>query len=279
MSPQQKVLFISQEIFPYLPSSPLADYANLLPRKIQEAGYEVRLFTPKYGNINERRNQLHEVIRLSGLNLIIDDTDHPLVIKVATMQSSRAQVYFIDNDDYFNRHLDKSGILETTSNAEENDERTIFFVRGTAETVKKLRWDPVIIHCTGWITSLTPVYLKRVYNDDPAFKKAKVIYTLFDDAATFPGPMNPAMYKKIKADGISDRQLTAIKSKDIDYIALNKLAIDHADAIVVGSENVNPELIEYAKATGKPMLDYAGPLDQTAPAYVEFYSSLLNPAK
>ncbi len=274
---QQKVLFVSQEILPYLPSTPMSEYCNHLPRKIQESGYEVRLFTPKYGNINERRNQLHEVIRLSGMNLIIDDTDHPLIIKVATLQSSRTQVYFIDNDDYFERHPSQE--LETVSGADENDERIIFFVRGVAETVKKLRWDPVIIHCTGWVSALTPVYLKRVYNDEPAFKRAKIVYTLFDDAGTLPENLNPAMVKKMKADGITDRYLGSIKNKDIDHKALNKLAMDFADAIVQGSENIDPELLEYAKATGKPFLPYSGDLDASAPAYVEFYASLLNPTK
>ena len=177
---QPKMLFISQEVTPYLPAGPLADLSNTLPRLAQEAGYEVRLFMPKYGNINERRNQLHEVIRLSGINIVIDDTDHPLIIKVATMQSTRAQVYFIDNDDYFERH--PSPQLETVSHADENGERTVFFVRGVAETTKKLRWDPVVINCSGWITALMAPYLKRVYNDDPVFRKAKVVYILTNDA-------------------------------------------------------------------------------------------------
>ena len=274
---QQKVLFISQEIMPYLPSSPMSEYCNHLPRKIQEGGYEVRLFTPKYGNINERRNQLHEVIRLSGMNLIIDDTDHPLVIKVATLQASRTQVYFIDNDDYFERHPTKA--LETVTGADENDERSIFFVRGVAETLKKLRWDPVVIHCTGWVTALMPVYLKRVYSDEPVFKRAKIVYTLFDDVHTLPQKFNPDLIKKLKADGISSRFVGSLRNCDIDHKALNKIAIDFADAIVQGSKNVNPELIEYAKASEKPFLPYAGPLDESAPAYVEFYASLHTPAK
>lgn len=274
---QQKVLFVSQEILPYLPSTPLSEYCNRLPRVIQDSGYEVRLFSPKYGNINERRNQLHEVIRLSGLNIIIDDTDHPLVIKVATLQSSRTQVYFIDNDDYFNRH--PSSELETVSAAEENDERAIFFVRGVAETVKKLRWDPVIIQCTGWVTSLMPIYLKRVYNDDPAFKKAKVIYTLFDDAATLPQNFNADLIKKLKADGITARYVSSLKNVEPDHKVLNKLAMDFADAIVQGSEGIDPELIEYAKATGKPFLEYPGEPEDAKSAYAEFYASLLNPAK
>ncbi len=276
---QQKVLFVSQEIMPYLPSTPLSEYCNHLPRKIQESGYEVRLFTPKYGCINERRNQLHEVIRLSGMNLIIDDTDHPLVIKVATLQSSRSQVYFIDNDDYFDRHPSTDKLLETMTDAEQNDARSIFFVRGVAETVKKLRWDPVIIQCTGWVTALTPIYLKRVYNDEPIYKKAIIIYTLFDDADTLPADLNPDLVKKLKTDGINARHLGSLKNTDINHKALNKLAIDFADAIIQGSENIDPELIEYARASGKPFLAYPGPIDTSAPAYAEFYAKLLNPAK
>lgn len=275
---QPKVLFISQEIKPYLPSTPMADFSNSLPRQVQEHGYEVRLFTPKYGNVNERRNQLHEVIRLSGINIIIDDTDHPLIIKVGTLQSSRTQVYFIDNDDYFDRH--PSPELETMSKPEENDERAIFFVRGVAETVKKLRWDPVIIHCTGWITAIMPAYLKRVYNDDHGLKHAKIVYTLFDDEATFPEPISSTLFKKMKADGITDRWLGSIKNKEINHMALNKLGMDMCDAIVQGSPNVNPELIEYAKATGKPFLEYPGPASETGKIYADFYTSLhKKPAK
>lgn len=270
---QPKMLFISQEVTPYLPANPLSTYCNALPRKACEAGYEVRLFMPKYGGINERRNQLHEVIRLSGMNIVIDDTDHPLIIKVATMQSTRTQVYFIDNDDYFERH--PSAGLEIVSNADENGERTVFFVRGVAETVKKLRWDPVIINCTGWISSLMPVYLKRVYNDDPSFRKAKIVYHLFNDSESFPAPFVARTYKQIRADGITDRFLSAIKNKEIDHLALNKLAMDHADAIVAGSGDVAPELLDYARATGKPFLEFPGEPDQNGAAYADFFASIL----
>lgn len=272
---QQKVLFISQEITPYLPANAISSLCRALPEQTQSAGYEVRMFMPKYGCINERRNQLHEVIRLSGMNLIIDDTDHPLVIKVATLQSSRMQVYFIDNDDYFQRHPAVG--FETDTSPEDNDERSIFFVRGVAETVKKLRWDPVIIHCSGWISAAAPAYLKRVYNDDPSFKKAKVVFSLTDDVLS--EPLNPSMVKKMKADGVSEKQTTAIKNKVIDHAALCRLAIDHADAIVQARENISPELIEYAKASGKPFLPYPGEEADALKAYTDFYDSLLNSAK
>lgn len=272
-----KLLFISQEAVPYLPASPLSKLSETLTRKAMEAGYEVRLFMPKYGNINERRNQLHEVIRLSGINIVIDDTDHPLVIKVATMQSTRMQVYFIDNDDYFERHPTES--LETILHAEENGERAVFFVRGVAETARKLRWDPVIIHCTGWISAITPAYLKRVYNDDPVFRKTKIVYTLVNDADTFTENLKPQTYKQMRADGITDRFLSAIKNKTIDHKALNRLAMDHADAIIAGGDDIDPELLEYAAATGKPFLPYPGDFDEHGDALANFYSQILNTRK
>lgn len=275
MSPQ-RVLFVSQEILPYLPASPMSEFCNTLPRKAQEAGFEVRMFSPKYGNINERRNQLHEVIRLSGLNLIIDDTDHPLVIKVATLQASRTQVYFIDNDDYFYRH--PSPALETTSDPDQNDERSIFFVRGVAETVKKLRWDPAIIQCTGWITALMPAYLKRVYNDDPGLKHTKIVHTIFNDKRTLPAPLNPTIIKKLKTDGISDRFLSSLKNTTIDHTALNKFAIDLADAIIIASGDIDPELLQYAADSGKPLLEYPGTPDQAPQQYTDFYKSILQPS-
>ena len=160
----KKVLYISQEIEPYLPAGNLSTFGRKLAQGIHEGGTEVRTFMPRYSAINERRNQLHEVIRLSGINIIIDDTDHPLIIKVATLLPTRMQVYFIDNDDYFLHHGD--GTLETDSMPAVNDERSIFFVRGTVDTVRKLRWDPSVIHCIGWISALAPLYLKRAYADD-----------------------------------------------------------------------------------------------------------------
>lgn len=272
-----KMLFISQEVTPYLPSSALADLSSAMPRLAQDAGFEVRLFMPKYGNINERRNQLHEVIRLSGMNIVIDETDQPLIIKVATMQNTRTQVYFIDNDDYFQRH--PSDALETVSHAEENGERTVFFVRGVAETTKKLRWDPVIINCIGWITSLMPAYLKRVYNDDPVFRKAKIVYVMTNSETAPAEALNPQTYKQMRTDGITDRFLGSVKNKPIDFINMNRLAIDHADAIIAGHADVNPELLAYAEASGKPVLPYSAELTNNPALIADFYAKILNPDK
>ncbi|MDE5662106.1 MAG: glycogen/starch synthase [Muribaculaceae bacterium] len=267
----KKVLLISQEIDPYLNSSPLAAFSRGLAQGIQEKGAEVRSFMPKYGAINERRNQLHEVIRLSGMNIIIDDTDHPLIIKVATLQPTRLQVYFIDNDDYFYRH--SPGKLETVDSAAENDERTMFFVRGTVETVKKLRWEADIVQCAGWITALTPLYLKHIYNEDPSFRNSKIVYSLYNDA--FEGDLDARLADKLRQEGFDEAQLATILNPEgnVDYIRLNKLAIDHADAIVESAEGIAPELIEYAKASGKPFLPYSE-AEQGAAAYHTFYQSL-----
>lgn len=264
-----KVLYISQEIEPYLPASPMATFGRTIAQGMQEHGAEVRTFMPRYGAINERRNQLHEVIRLSGVNIIIDDTDHPLIIKVATLQPTRLQVYFIDNDDYFMRHT--SGVLETDAQSELNGERTIFFVRGVAETVKKLRWEPSIVHCTGWITALTAPYLKKIYSDDPSFRNSKIVFSLFNDS--FDGTLDEQMIEKLKNDGFAVDMLEVLADGDgkVDYKKLNKLAIDNSDAIVCASDDIDPELIAYAKASGKPFMENPS---ADAEAYYEFYKSL-----
>lgn len=264
-----KVLFISQEISPYLPDSHMAKIGHDLPQGIQERGFEVRTFMPKYGSINERRNQLHEVIRLSGMNLIIDNTDHPLIIKVATMLPARMQVYFIYNDDYFQRNIVKD--LETVSSPEDNDERSIFFIRGTMETVKKLRWEPEVIHCHGWITALLPLYLKYMYHDDPAFMQSKVVYSLYDDE--FPVPFDERLGEKMKMDGIGAKDLKPIMGKPVDFTSLTKLAIAHSDGVIQSSENINPEIIEYVKELGIPFLPYKGE-NEYIDAYADFYKQL-----
>ena len=264
-----KILYIAQEVAPYLPDTEMSVLNKNLSQSIISHGYEVRTFMPKYGIINERRNQLHEVIRLSGMNIIIDDTDHPLIIKVATLLPSRMQVYFIDNDDYFMHHTAKD--LEIRESAADNDERMMFFVRGAVETVKKLKWAPAIIHCAGWATALTPLYIKSQYCEDPSFMEAKVVYSMFNDQ--FEGTLDERFFEKLKLDGFSEEKMAAIKDKAVDYITLNKLAIDNSDAIVEASAGINQELIDYALASGKPFMKYPG-AEEYVNAYAEFYSSL-----
>lgn len=272
MKERRKVLYISQEISPYLPDTALSVAGRTLPQSSQDKGYEVRTFMPKYGSINERRNQLHEVIRLSGLNVIIDDTDHPLIIKVATLQPSRMQVYFIDNDDYFHYSPDKT--LEIVSSPDDNDERIIFFARGVMETVKKLRWNPAIIHCLGWTSALIPLYLKKVFAEDPTFVDSKVVYALRDEA--FDGSLDSRFVEKLKLNQIDDDSLQSVADAEVDFVKLNKLAIDHADAVVLSSENINTELIEYARQSGKPVLEYNPDEKLFLEDYASFYESLLD---
>lgn len=264
-----KILYIAQEISPYLPQSPLADISRILPQAILEKGYEVRSFMPKYGNINERRNQLHEVIRLSGMNIIIDDTDHQLIIKVATLQPSRMQVYFIDNDDYFQHHAVKD--IEIRQTPEDNDERIMFYVRGVIETVKKLRWEPAIIQNVGWITALAPLYLKKIYESDPSFRSSRIVYSLVNDP--FEGTLDPRFLEKLLMDGFIKEDLAEIADGPVDYLALNRLAMRYSDGIVQLMPDVNPELVDYAKSLGIPFLEYRDE-ENLAQNYLDFYNNL-----
>lgn len=264
-----KILYIAQEISPYLPQSPLADISRILPQAILEKGYEVRAFMPKYGNINERRNQLHEVIRLSGMNIVIDDTDHQLIIKVATLQPSRMQVYFIDNEDYFQHHVVKD--IEIRQTPEDNDERIMFYVRGVIETVKKLRWEPAIVQNLGWVTALTPLYLKRLYEGDPSFRSSKIVYSLVND--NFDGTLDARFVEKLILDGFSKDDLQEIVDKPVDCKALNKLAMRYSDGVVQLLPDVDPELVDYAKSLGKPFMEYTGD-ENIAQNYLDFYNQL-----
>lgn len=265
---KEKVLFVNQEIMPYIPESEMSKAGLDLPKGIQERGYEVRTFMPKYGCINERRNQLHEVIRLSGMNLIIDDTDHPLIIKVATLQPARMQVYFIYNEDYFQRNPGKG--LETNETPELNDERCIFFVRGTIETVKKLRWEASIVHCQGWLSALTPLYVKKVYADDPSFRDSKIVYSLY--GSSFEGQFDPRFEEKLKMEGFTDDDLKAIAGRPVDFTALAKLALAYSDGVIIHTETVAPELLDYIKENNIPCLSYEGSFD--VDKYAEFYKTL-----
>ena len=238
-----KILFITQEITPYLPENELATICRELPQYVQEQGCEIRIFMPCYGHINERRNQLHEVQRLSGMNLIIDDCDHPLIIKVASIQSARMQVYFIDNDDYFRRR----GIAADDQNNEyeDNDDRAVFYARGVLETIKKLRWTPDIIHCHGWMTALAPLYIKKAYNEDPFFSKSKIVYSVYADG--FNGSFRDGFTNRVITEGVSVEDMKAVDKKEVSFVDLSKLAIDFSDAVVAASPQINPEVEAYAR--------------------------------
>ncbi len=272
MKEPKRVLFVNSEILPYIPETTASTVGRYLPQGVQESGKEIRSFMPRYGCINERRNQLHEVIRLSGMNIIVNDIDRPLIIKVASIPSARMQVYFIDNDDYFQRKFifnDENGNF-----FEDNDERAIFFARGVLETVKKLRWKPDIIHCQGWISHILPLYLKKIYKDDPIFTDSKLILSLYDEADSF--TFADDMRSKIILPGI--------KNKDLDILSpangtnLAKLAVQNADGVIMGSQNINEELASFVKASKLPVLPYVG-ISTSDSEYIkeynQFYDTIL----
>jgi len=262
-----RVLYVSQEIFPYMGENTMSNVARFLPQGIQERGKEIRTFMPRYGCINEIRHGLHEVIRLSGINLIIDEDDHPLIIKVASIQRARMQVYFIDNEDYFQRKAtftDDQGRL-----FEDNDERAVFFCRGVIETVRKLSWSPDIIHCQGWMTSLFPLYIKKACKDDPLFENSKVIYSLHGDK--FEGSLNKRMSQKATWENIEEDDLSVIKSPT--YNNLTKLAVNWSDAVVKVDQNVDADVMKHIKKSGKPMLEHTE--ENYMDAYSDFYDEVL----
>lgn len=264
----KKILFINQEITPYVPESSMSILGRDVPQKMQEAGFEIRTFMPKWGNINERRGQLHDVIRLSGMNLIIDDTDHPLIIKVASIPTSRLQVYFIDNEDYFLRRP----LMTADENGEEyadNGERAIFFARGVLETVKKLRWIPDVILCQGWMGAIIPFYIKTAYHDEPSFANTKVITSIFEEQ------MKSGLDSNFK-NCIEFREATSnlldCYNDNFDFLELGKLAIDYSDGVIAANANSNAALLDYAKSKNIPTLDYVG--EDFATEYKAFFDNI-----
>ena len=263
----KKVLFINQEITPYVPETNMSVMGRDLPQKVQEAGLEIRTFMPKWGNINERRGQLHEVIRLSGMNLIIDDTDHPLIIKVASIPQSRIQVYFIDNDDYFTKRQ-----MTTDEAGEEyadNGERAIFFARGVLETVKKLRWTPDIIHCQGWMSAIVPFYVKKAYHEEPSFANTKIVTSLFSEQLKWD---LGSKFNSNVAFRDAKKELVSGYNEKFDFVELGKLALDYSDGIIEARPTVNKELLDYAAEKKLPILKYPG--EDFIESYVDFYDKI-----
>lgn len=266
----KKILFITQEMIPFVPESAKSLIGRYLPQAIQERGHEIRTFTPKWGNINERRNQLHEVIRLSGMNLIIDDTDHPLIIKVSSIQSARMQIYFIDNDDYFQ----KRGMIcdDKGEEYDDNGERAIFYARGVLETVKKLRWTPDVIHCHGWITALAPLYIKKAYNDEPSFMNTKVVYSASSPEFQKDLGLHLAECIPFKEAQLSD--FSELYSDHFGYNELTKLAIKFSDGVILDDANVSEEITDYAKSLNLPLLPFQEG-DTYKDAYNDFYETVM----
>jgi starch synthase len=263
---KSKLLFISHEMSPFLELTKISEITRQLPQAMQEKGFEIRILMPRFGNINERRNRLHEVIRLSGMNIIINDNDNPLIIKVASIPAARMQVYFLDNEEYFQRKYvfrDKESKFYA-----DNDERMIFFCKGALETVKKLGWAPDLIHCHGWMSALVPTYLKTTYKDDPTFKNSKVIYSIYNN--DFSETLNKEFTKKAIMNDMNEAH-TKVFSENSNQ-ALNFGAIQYADAIVIGGDNVDEEVLKNVKKSNKPVLEF----DSTADFenYYNFYEEI-----
>lgn len=262
----KRVLYVSSEVIPYLPENEISSMSFEAPRLVNSKQGQIRIFMPRYGNINERRHQLHEVIRLSGMNMVINDLDMPLIIKVASIPKERMQVYFIDNEDYFKRkatYADEDGTLFP-----DNDERAIFFAKGVIETVKKLNWAPDIIHVHGWMASLLPLYLKTYYADEPLFEGSKIVTSVYNQG--YDGALDSKCIDKVKFDGIADEAIADLAEPT--YNNLMKVAIDHSDALVIGSDELPEELRKKLKAIDKPVLKYY-PKDSFSEAYLDFYQN------
>lgn len=254
---KKKILFISQEIAPFVPKTEMSSVARRLPQGIQDNGKEIRVFTPKFGNINERRHQLHEVIRLSGMNIVIDDKDHPLIIKVASIPSARMQVYFIDNDEFFKR---KNATTEDDGTFyNDNDERSMFFCRGTLETVKKLGWKPDVIHCHGWMSMLMSLYIKKIFNKDPHFSDTKVVISLYNDH--FNNNWDDRFVNKLKFDGFGKEVLELIS--DTSYETILNACVKYADGINIASEQLDEVSQRVFDAATCSKLEYIAEEHQT----------------
>ena len=265
---KKKILYIAPEIFPYLPESYISNICRFLPQGIQEKENEIRTFMPKYGCINERKNLLHEVIRLSGQNIIIEDNDHPLIIKVASIQAVRMQIYFIDSEDFFKRKqilCDDEGAF-----FDDNDSRAIFFAKGVIETVRKLTWNPDIIHCHGWISALVPLFIKTIYKDNPLFQETRIVTSLYNDH--FKDKFSSGFAKKLKLTGIPPTALKCFKSSNYDSII--KSGIDYSDAVIVAHPETKTTVRNYLKNYDRPIFNHPDNTDYVDD-YDTFYDQLM----
>lgn len=262
----KRVLYVSSEVIPYLPETEISSMSFEAPKMVNNNGGQIRIFMPRYGNINERRHQLHEVIRLSGMNLVINDLDMPLVIKVASIPKERMQVYFIDNEDYFKR---KATFADEEGNFfKDNDERAIFFAKGVIETVKKLNWSPDIIHVHGWLASFLPLYLRNYYGNEPLFENSKIVTSVYNQG--FNGTLNAEVSNKIKFDAIDDQALTHLDNPTFENVM--KTAINNSDAVIIGSEDISKELETYIEGLDKPVLAFQQ-MEDMEREYLEFYQT------
>jgi starch synthase len=264
---KKKVLIVTQEMQPYTALTEVSEIARQLPQYIQENGMEIRVLMPRFGTINERRHRLHEVVRLSGMNIIVDDDDYPLIIKVASLPEARMQVYFLDNEDFFQRKAIFRN--EEEEPFDDNVDRMVFFCKGVIETVKKFGWPPDIVHCHGWMTSLIPLYIKNAYKTEPLFQNSKVIYSIYKDALG--KSLSDSFLAKATINDLTTEDLNAYQNGS--GVSLHKGAIEYADALIIGSEEMSESVKKALEKTDKPVLGYQG--EDYLSAYLEFYNSLL----
>ncbi len=262
----KRILFVSSEVVPYLAENEVSLLSYDVPKMVNDQGGQIRIFMPRYGNINERRHQLHEVIRLSGMNLVVNDVDMPLIIKVASIPKERIQVYFIDNDEYFKRKAtftDEEGVLYP-----DNDERAIFFAKGVVETVKKLNWVPDIIHVHGWMAALLPVYMKHYYKNEALFADTKIVTSVYGQS--FEGSLDAELINKIAFDGVPKDQLALLENPNFENII--KTSILHSDGVIIASENLSSSLTKFIETCDKPFLPFT-PKDKLVEVYTNFYKN------
>jgi starch synthase len=264
----KRILYVSSEVVPYLAENEVSIMSYDVPKMINDQGGQIRIFMPRYGNINERRHQLHEVIRLSGMNLVVNDLDMPLIIKVASIPKERIQVYFIDNDEYFKRKAtftDEDGTLYP-----DNDERAIFFAKGVVETVKKLNWVPDIIHVHGWLASLLPIYMKHYYKDEALFSETKIITSVY--AQSFDGNLDSELLSKVKFDGVPQEAVSELEVPNYENLIMS--AVKHSDGVIIASDKVSSSLTKFIESSGKPFLPFI-PKEEYPLHYTNFYKKTL----
>ena len=265
---KSKILYVTQEIDPFLIESEISSLVRKVAQGVHEADKEIRIFMPRFGVINERRHQLHEVIRLSGMNLIVNDYDHPLIIKVASIPQIRIQVYFIDNEEYFKRKFLFND--ENNNLYNDNDERAMFFCRGVLETVKKLGWIPDIIHCHGWMSALMPLYLKSVYLNDPHFSNAKSIYSVYSEKSNITFPKD--FVKKLTFDDIPTDDFD---NGEINIDKLHEIGVKWSDAISLCTDDLSTTIKELSYSSEKPILDFHDE-EHTIKEHQDFYEKVLS---
>ncbi|GAB2779626.1 glycogen/starch synthase [Rhabdobacter roseus] len=264
-----RILYVASEINPFLQTTDVADYVRRLPQAMQERGAEIRILVPRFGLINERKNRLHEVVRLSGINITVGEEEKPLIIKVASIPNAKLQVYFIDNEDYFHR---KSVFFDKQNNFyDDNDERAIFFCKGVLETVKKLGWAPDIVHCNDWMTSLIPMYLKTTYRNDPMFKDTKSVFTVYNNAFSY--KFDTDLLNKAKAMDVSDEALAHLRTADFEGFV--KLGCAYADAVVKADEKCSDSLNQIFNDSPK-RVELAEEDENFSEAYYNLYTDLVN---